>query len=196
MRAIVFFVCLCMATSVIAEELSTVVVKPISELDFYKKVIQAKRKVKLSGTQLQRQEQWKEFLSQWNTEFSSTEIELDGIVTNVAWYDGWASVMYDTKTPATFRKAAQLVSDRKLIFRCDKDRIRSVEVGDKIHIRATLSWKPGIFADDPGPSSGAVPVRFYRHADDRFLQGQFLATKVEMVRGKEVFSYVATKGKK
>lgn len=192
MRSVVFCLLsmLCCVVAVGGDSL-----KPISELDFYKRVIQAKNKLRFSGTQVQRQEQRKEFLSFWNEEFRSVEIEIEGVISDVFWSQGWATVVYESKTATQFRKRAQLVSDRKLVFKCDRERVSGLKRGDKMQVVAALAWKPGIFAEYPGPESPGEAVKFYRSYDAN-LDGHFVASKVQMTVGKEVFRFVQSKGVK
>ncbi|WP_437229805.1 hypothetical protein SH661x_001632 [Planctomicrobium sp. SH661] len=186
MRVVSFVVSLIVLASsiVLAEEKPEKAEKPISELQFCKDLIEFNRKVKVTGTAVnrdaQRQENWVAF----NERFQPFEIEIDGVISEVKWSQGWAEIHYSSRTPASFLKAATFAAHRILPIECEADAVKHLKRGDRISVRASLFIQQDGSVAQPSVWSPDASAVFY------FVAGRkFVSRKFEVQVGKESFTF-------
>lgn len=182
-----FFVVLCSSFAWADEEKPE---KPISELQFYKQLIEFKRKAgKLSGTSIEREARLKEVAKEFESEFASRFIEFDATVSDVKWETGWAVVKVVGKTPGNFGKASGLLVHRELPLKCERESVSGLQRGQNVVVQVHLDWKrQDGSVGRAGPSWPHSPALFYSHYVSP-VHGTFVSRRFDIIVGKEVFSF-------
>lgn len=95
-----FLLCVIALTSTLVKTEEPMSEKPISELQFYRQILEFNRTAgRLPETTLEQEARFKEMADEFQTEFAQRFVEFDAVITDATWSDGWATIKVVSKHP-------------------------------------------------------------------------------------------------